>query len=249
MSLGYLLLLVVAGVLAGLTGSVAGLASLVSYPALLAAGLPAVSANVTNTVALVLSTVGASAASRPELRGQRVRLRRLAGLTAAGGVTGAVLLLSTSATVFAMVVPALVAGGSVILLAQPRLLRATRGGLAERGRVVAVAVFAVAVYGGYFGAGAGVLMLALFTLSVPESLPRLNALKNVVLGIANGLAAIGFALFGPVSWVAAAPLATGLLAGGALGPAVVRRLPREPLRIAIGIAGLALAAKLALAPA
>ena len=243
---GHLVLLVVAGVLAGLTGTVAGLASLASYPALLAAGLPAVTANVTNTVALVLSSLGALAASRPELHGQRDRVRRLAGLAAAGGVTGAALLLTTPGAVFEAIVPVLVAAGSVILLAQPQLLRATRGGLAERGRMVPVAVFAVAVYGGYFGAGAGVLMLALFALSVPEALPRLNALKNLLLGIANGLAAVGFALVGPVRWSAAAPLAAGLLVGGSLGPALVRRLPREPLRIAIGIAGLGLAVKLGL---
>jgi uncharacterized membrane protein YfcA len=100
------------------------------------------------------------------------------------------------------------------------------------------------VYGGYFGAAAGVLMLAVLALSVVEPLARLNALKNVALGLANGVAAVGFAVFGPVRWTAAAPLAAGFLLGGGLGPALVRRLPAEPLRVLVALLGLGVAIKL-----
>jgi uncharacterized protein len=237
-------LLVVAGVLAGVAGTVVSMASLVSYPALLAVGLPALTANVTNTVALVLSTVGASLSSRQELLGQSGRVRRLALATTTGGATGAVLLLSTPPEIFEILVPVLVGGASLLLLAQPAVTRLTRGAVGERHPLVLAGVFTVGVYGGYFGAAAGVLMLAVLALSVVEPLARLNALKNVALGLANGVAAVGFAVFGPVRWTAAAPLAAGFLLGGGLGPALVRRLPAEPLRVLVALLGLGVAIKL-----
>jgi uncharacterized membrane protein YfcA len=107
-----------------------------------------------------------------------------------------------------------------------------------------IAVFAIAVYGGYFGAAAGVLMLALLATSLGETLVRVNALKNVILAAANGVAALGFAVFGPVQWLVALPLAAGFLVGGRLGPVVARRVPAQGLRIAIAVGGLALAARL-----
>jgi uncharacterized protein len=237
-------LLVAAGVMAGVAGTVVSMASLVSYPALLAVGLPALTANVTNTVALVLSTVGASMSSRQELLGQSRRLRRLALASTAGGATGAALLLSTPADLFEVLVPLLVGGASLLLLVQPWVMRLTRGAIGERSPVVLAGVFTVGVYGGYFGAAAGVLMLALLALSVVEPLARLNALKNVALGLANGVAAVCFAVFGPVRWTAAAPLAAGFLIGGGLGPALVRRLPAEPLRVLVALLGLGVAIKL-----
>jgi uncharacterized membrane protein YfcA len=236
--------LVGAGVLAGVAGTVVSLATLVSYPALLAVGLPALTANVTNTVALVLSTVGASISSRQELLGQARRLRRLAVATTAGGATGALLLLSTPAAVFEVLVPLLIAAAAVLLLAQPAVTRLTRGAVGERSPLVLAGIFAAGVYAGYFGAAAGVILLALLTLSVAEPLARLNALKNVALGMANAVAAVGFALFGPVRWTAAVPLAAGFLVGGGLGPALVRRLPAERLRVLVALLGLGVAVKL-----
>ncbi|HEV8424381.1 MAG TPA: sulfite exporter TauE/SafE family protein [Actinomycetes bacterium] len=237
-------LLLVAGVLAGVAGSVAGLASLVSYPALLAVGLPALTANVTNTVSLVLYTVGASAFSRRELVGQSGRLRRLALVTAVGGAAGAALLLSTPPEVFELLVPVLIGAASGVLLLQPGVTRLTGGVVDERNPLVLVGVFAVGVYGGYFGAAAGVVLLALLTVSVAEPLARLVAARNVALGLANAVAAVGFAVFGPVRWAAAAPLAAGFLLGGGLGPGLVRRLPGDRLRVAIALLGLGLAIKL-----
>ena len=241
-------LLVVAGVGGGLIGSVAGLASLISYPALLATGMPPLTANVTNTVALVLNGVGSITASRPELVGQRRRLVRLSVAGLVGGVVGAVLLLLTPSAAFERLVPFLIAAASAAILVQrpPRELAAE--GAAEQAidpqgdsRWLLLGTCAVSIYGGYFGAAAGVLMLAMFLLVTGEGMPRGNALKNVVLGVANGVAALGFAVFADVAWVAVLPLALGFFVGGRIGPTVVRRVPQTALRRAIAVAGLGLA--------
>ncbi|WP_308258100.1 sulfite exporter TauE/SafE family protein [Pseudonocardia lacus] len=258
------LLLVGAGVAAGLCGSMAGLASLFSYPALLAVGLPATTANVTNTVALAFSTVGAAAGSRPELAGQARTVGRLALVALPGGALGAGLLLLTPPGVFEVVVPVLVAGASVALLLQPRLRargerrRRADGpgavsadalgapvGSAWPSRPVLAGVLLVSVYGGYFGAAAGVLMLALVLVGLPVSLLQGNALKTVLLGLANLVAAAGFAFFGPVEWWAVPPMAAGLLVGAWCGPALARRLPAAVLRTGIALAGMGLAVSLA----
>jgi uncharacterized protein len=263
MTIGTVLLLLGAGVAAGLSGSVAGLASLFSYPALLAAGLPAVTANVTNTVALTFSSIGSTAGSRPELAGQWPTLRRFAVLTAVGGAAGAGLLLLTPPGAFERIVPFLVGGSSVVLLVRPWIRRPSpaRAGVvaavgapaaaepaepaSRPGYAVIAGILAVAVYGGYFGAAAGVLMLALLLVGMPVSLLQANGLKNVLLGVANAVAAVGFAVFAPVDWWAALPLALGLLVGGRLGPVVARRIPATALRMGIALAGMGLAVVLA----
>ncbi|SDF83109.1 hypothetical protein SAMN05660662_3549 [Blastococcus aurantiacus] len=249
MNAGEFALLVLAGVGAGLTGSIAGLASLISYPALLAVGLPPVTANVTNTAALVLTGVGSVSASRPELRGQGRRLLPLAGAAVLGGTAGAALLLSTPTEAFERIVPFLIGGASLAILVQrpPRELAAA---VAEDPRPrrdqwwLPVAVFAISIYGGYFGAAAGVLMLATFLLTTGEGLPRSNAMRNVILGVANTVAAAGFVLFASIAWSAALPLALGLLLGSLLGPRIVRRAPQVALRRVIAVAGLGLAVHL-----
>jgi uncharacterized membrane protein YfcA len=235
-----------AGVLAGLAGSVAGLASLFSYPALLVAGLPPVSANVTNTVALVGSGLGSALGSRTELEGQGRRLLRLGALAVAGGVCGAALLLVTPGEVFGKIVPWLIAFASVVIVVQPRpqFLRTLHHGGDSRG--LTAGVLLVSVYGGYFGAAAGVLLLALLLAASEASLARSNALKNMVLAVANGVAALAFVLLGPVVWSAVVPLGIGCLLGGRLGPVVVRRSPPRLLRILIGLAGIGLSIKLGL---
>ncbi len=242
-----LLLLALAGVGAGVTGSVVGIASLISYPALLAAGLPPVAANATNTVAVVASSIGSAVGSRPELQGQATLVRPLALAGGAGGLVGALLLLLTPPDVFARLVPWLIASASVAILLRPGAARAGAADTRDP-RPLAVGVFLVAVYGGYFGAAAGVLMLALLLATTAEPLPRGNAVKNVVMGVVNGVAAVALAVLGPVSWTAAAPLAMGFLVGGMLGPALVRRLPVRPLRVLIAVSGLVLALRLGLDP-
>jgi uncharacterized membrane protein YfcA len=243
-------LLVAAGIAAGLVGSVAGLASLFSYPALLAAGLPPIAANVTNTVAMFSTTVGAAASSRQELRGQRVRLLKLVTLAVIGGSLGAALLLNTPASAFELVVPWLIALGSAMLLTRDSLRRWSDERARRREHAtpstlpLACAVALVGLYGGYFGAAAGVLMLAVLSVSATEPLPVTNAVKNVVTGAANVTAGLAYAFLAPVDWVAAGVLAAGCLIGSWTGPALVRRLPERPLRIVIALAGFGLAVQL-----
>jgi len=237
-------LLLLAGAAAGLAGGTAGLASVISYPALLAAGLPPVAANVTNSVALVFSGAGSSLGARPELRGQGRRMRVLGVAGTLGGALGAVLLLLTPAGTFEKVVPVLIGAASAcVLIPRPRAPRHTTGSDA---RWVVAGVFGVSVYGGYFGAASGVLLLALLLNATPDSLPVSNAIKNAVLALANGIAALGFAFFADVRWLAALPLAIGFFAGGLLAPMVVRRLPAGPLRLLIATLGVAIAIRLGL---
>lgn len=237
-------LLVVAGIGGGLTGSIAGLASLVTFPALLAVGLPPVAANVTNTVGLVFTGVGSFLGSRRELRGQGRWLLRVAPVAAVGGLIGAALLLTTPAEGFERLVPFLLGFAALtILLPRGRGARASGGG--RRSAVMAVAqaaaLFLITVYGGYFGAAAGVLLLALLLRTRDDDLPRANAAKNAILAVANSVAAVVFAVVAPVDWAAAIPLGIGCLIGSRIGPVVVRSVPVRPLRYVIGVAGLVLA--------
>lgn len=246
MNVPALIFLLIAGVGAGLTGSVAGLASLVSYPALLAVGLPPLSANVTNTLALLGTTVGAAAGSRPELAGQRAQLKTLCLISGAGGACGAALLLLTPSSAFNAIVPFLIAGASILLFLGPRLRKLSVNSAASGlGPLAALAAFCVAVYGGYFGAAAGVLMLALLSTVWAQSLARSNAAKNIATGAANLIAAVVFAFTGKVDWPAMVALGLGSVLGSWIGPAIVRRVPAAPLRIVIGLGGLGLAATLA----
>jgi uncharacterized membrane protein YfcA len=234
-------LLFVAGIIGGLAGSIAGLASVSTYPALLLVGLPPVAANVTNTVALVFNGIGSISGSLPELRGQRAALTRLIPMAVVGGAAGATLLLSIPSEGFENVVPVLLAA-SAVLIALPQ--RDRQGGARRRPVLEGVAILVICVYGGFFGAAAGVLMLALFLRTGSESLPHANATKNVVLGIANTVAAAIFVVFAPIDWLALVPLGLGCLVGSRLGPIIVRRAPATPLRLMIAVAGMALAVKL-----
>lgn len=238
-------LLVGAGVGAGVTGSTAGLASLVSYPALLALGLPPVTANVTNTVALVGAGIGSAAGSRVELTGQGGEIRRLAGVAVGGGATGAALLLLTPSGAFERLVPVLVALASLLLLVQPQVRR-LRARHVDGGStlLVTAGTYVIGIYGGYFGAAAGVLLLAVLLVATDDTPVRANALKNVLLWMANAVAAVGFAVVADVRWTAALPLGAGCVLGGLLGPQVARRLPPTALRVLVAVAGLGLAVRL-----
>jgi uncharacterized membrane protein YfcA len=246
MTITHALLLLAAGAVAGILSTVAGLASLVSYPVLLGLGLSPLAANVTNTVSLVLTGAGSAAGSRPELTGQGRRVARLGVLTALGGGTGAAVLLLAPASTFQQVVPVLIGSASLMFVVQPRIrgLNARPGG--ERSVALHAVLFAVGIYVGYFGAAAGVLLLAVLGAMMDEALPRLNALKNVISGLANGVASVFFAIFAPVHWAFMPPLAAGFLIGGWTGPKVVRRMPGPALRAAVAVAGVGLAVKLGL---
>ncbi|MFC4126834.1 sulfite exporter TauE/SafE family protein [Nocardia rhizosphaerae] len=238
-----ILLLVVAGFFTGLVGFVTGMASIVSYPALLSVGLPPVSANVTNTVAMVAVGVGATANSGRELTERGATLVRWAVLSALGGLLGALALLVAPAGVFEVVVPFLVAGASIALLVQPVVRRHV--GELQSSWIVPVGIVLISVYGGYFGAGAGVIYLSMMLLCTSESLWSASVLKSFLLGVANLVAAIGFAAFGPVHWGAALALGAGAFVGGWCGPPVVKVIPPNLLRVAVGLCGLGLAVYLA----
>jgi uncharacterized protein len=264
------LALVAAGVAAGVISTVVGLASVVSYPALLAIGLPPLAANMTNTVSLLFTGVGAAVGSRPELTGQVTRIRRLGTIAALGGGAGAALLLVTPSQTFVRLAPVLIGAASLALLPPSRQDRAARRGAGldrdghgcgagldrdghgcdagpdrdERRPWLLAGVFGVAVYIGYFGAAGGIVMLALLIAMVAEPLARVNAVKNMLGAIGNTVAAVAFAVFGHVDWAAVVPLAAGFLVGGWTGPALVRRIPGQVLRIGVAVCGLVVAVKL-----
>jgi uncharacterized membrane protein YfcA len=237
------LVLLAAGTVGGIFSTVVSIASLVTYPALLALGVPPLSANMTNTVSLVLTGAGSVLSSKPELADQKTRVIRLAIVTALGGAAGAAVLLLTPASTFTVVVPVLIGGASLVLLVQPRIRRlapAPDGNRLAQG----AALFTVAVYVGYFGAAAGVMLLVVLSVMIDEPLITVNAVKNAVSGAANLTAAVCFALFGDVRWALVVPLAAGFLAGGLIGPKIVRRVPAGPFRVVVSLCGIGLAVRL-----
>ena len=247
MSLAGLAVLFVAGLGAGTLSASVGNASLFSYPALLWAGLSPVAANVTNTVALMGAAWGSVPASRRELTGEGPTLRRWLPFAAIGAAIGATLLLVLPERSFATFIPFLIAGSSVLVLLAPRIrARAARRAPTHpgRGRHIPVLVGLISVYSGYFGAAAATMLLAVLLSSTDRSLPVANALKNILLGLANLIGVIIFVVFAPVQWVAVPPLLIGCLIGGAFGPLLVRKIPAAVLRPIIAAGGLALAIRL-----
>jgi uncharacterized membrane protein YfcA len=241
------LILAVAGLVAGTTSAMAGGASIITFPVLLAMGVLPLSANVTNSVGLTPIVIGTALGALPELRPQRARLVALMPPMLVGAVAGAALLLTTPSDVFEAIVPALIAISCLLMLAQPWLVRHTLRG--ERGRRRAVAqasTLVVGVYTGYFGAASGVLFLALVGLVSAATLHELNASKNVIIGTANVVTTVIFAVLAPVRWPMAAGIAVGSLVGGAVGTQLVRRVPAPHLRVGIAVVGLAVAVRLAL---
>ncbi len=240
--------LATAGVAGGLTGSIAGLASIATYPALLLVGLPPVTANVTNTVALVFNGIGSVLGSRPELAGQGPWLKRILPVASVAGAIGAALLLSTPADGFEKMVPILLGGASVAIVIPRGGSRTARATSRRRQTAIVLlesaAIFLICIYGGYFGAAAGVLLLALLLRAGHATLAHANASKNVILGVANTVAALIFSLFAPVHWPAVVALGLGCLVGSRLGPVIVRHAPPGPLKVLISAAGVALAVKL-----
>jgi len=236
--------LLAAGVGGGIAGTMASVASVVSYPALLALGLPPLAANVTNTMSLVFCVPGAVLGAQPELTGQCDRVLRYGAVMAAGGAAGAAILLLAPPGAFALAVPVLICSAAVLVLLQPRLRALSPRPGAEQSKRRLAVMFGVAAYLGYFGAAGGVLLLAALAATISESLTRVNAIKNVVSGAANLVAAAVFAVYAPVDWAFVPPLAAGFLIGGYTGQRLARHLPAAALRVIVALAGLALAVKL-----
>lgn len=240
-----------AGLAAGTINTVVGSGTLITFPTLLAFGYPPVLANVSNTVGLVPGVVSGVYGYRPELAGQRDRLKALGSASLCGGLTGAILLLTLPAGAFKAIVPALIVIALVMVIIQPRLAawvaarqRTRCGGSGpERsvGPVLWFLIFCTGVYGGYFGAAQGVLLIGLlgiaFSSTSSAGLQRVNAAKNVLAGLVNGVAAVVFILFSHVAWGAAGLIAVGSIIGGQIGAKVGRRLPPWGLRLLIVCVG------------
>jgi uncharacterized membrane protein YfcA len=230
---------------AGVINAVAGGGTLVTFPTLVAVGIPSVQANVTNTVALCPGYLGGARAQRAELVGLEHLVRRLAVVGAAGALVGSALLLTISDSTFEFVVPFLILLACALLLAQDRL-RA----LIERHRphgahpaALPAAIFAGAVYGGFFGAGLGIMMLAVLGILVAEPMRRLNAVKSTMALVINGVAALFFVFTGKVVWSIAVVMAVTSLVGGHLGGKIANRLDPTIFRVIVVIFGIAVAVK------
>jgi uncharacterized membrane protein YfcA len=248
LSSSHIVLLVLGGVGAGIFNGVAGGGSLISFPLLLALGYPALTANITNTVGIWPGYVGSAAGFRNEISGQRDRLAQLSPIAALGGITGAILLLTTSSAEFRTLAPWLVLGASILFALQP-LLRRALGGSAHappRTRPVLLAggTFAASVYGGYFGAGLGVMLLAILGLALPDSIVRTSGLRTALSILVNGVAAVVFLVHRGLAWDAVGLLAAGSLVGGWIGARVALSIPATALRIVVVVVGLATVVKL-----
>ena len=230
-------LLLGAGLGAGVVNAIAGGGSLLTFPALIAVGLPPVSANVTNSLSVCPGYLASVYGSRADLEGQRVRIVRLIPVAVVGALIGCVLLLVTPARVFELVVPFLVLSATAVLAFQQRIRRIVghpRDLSARRRAAVLYTLTGLgAVYGGYFGAALGVVLIAVLALVLDQTLQRVNALKNVLSATVGLVTVVVYALFGPVSWLGVAIVAPAAIVGGYLGAVVARRLSARVLRATI----------------
>jgi uncharacterized protein len=243
-----------AAIAAGTINAVVGSGSLITFPTLLAFGYAPLIANVSNNIGVVPGNVSASYGYRTELSGQRARLVRLGAASLAGALIGATALLALPAGVFKEVVPALIIAGCALVIVQPRLSswvarRGKEGADTDRLPVpLLVSVFLTGVYGGYFGAAQGVILVGLLGVFLTDSLQRINAGKNVLVTIVNGSAAAIFVIFAHIAWLAVGLIAAGSAIGGLIGAKVGRRLPPTALRIIIVVIGVTSAVKLIFFP-
>jgi uncharacterized membrane protein YfcA len=240
-----LVLLAGAGVLAGAINAVAGGGSLIAFPVLVATGLSPLTANITNTIAQLPGYLSIVEGYRPDLVGQGPRLRTLAVPTVFGAFLGVALLLWGGESAFEAVVPWLVLLACLLLALGPRIriaMVARGGGVATRiSPLLLVSVFGAGVYASYFGAAAGVLLLAVLALGIADRLQRLNALNRAMILLANLVAAPALMLLGPVDWPSVAVLAPATLVGGAIGARVARRLNDSALRWSVIVLGVGVA--------
>ena len=237
------LLVGAAGIAAGTINTVVGSGTLITFPVLLALGVPPVTANVSNTIGLVPGSFSGAWSYRRELAGQRDRLVRYGSASVIGGVTGALLLLVLPPGLFGDVVPVLIVLALVLVVAQPwlsrRLLGSERHGSAARPVLLWIAVLLTGVYGGYFGAAQGVIVIALMGIMLDADLQRMNALKNVLTGTVNGVAGVVFIILAHPDWTYVLIIAIGSAIGGQIGGLIGRRLSPVVLRTIIVVVGIA----------
>jgi uncharacterized protein len=240
-----LLAVAAAGAAAGAANSVAGGGALITFPTMVALGLPPLSANVTNTVGIVPASVGGALGYSDLLREQGQRFRRLLTPLLLGAVAGSAALLVTSNEAFEAIVPILIAGSCLLLLFQPRLVPHIAHAGNEHSPFLLAGIFFCGAYQAYFGSAVSILVFALLALFVADTLQHLNALKIAFAGASNLLAALIFAFLAPVDWRYAVTIMVSSFAGGRVGAHYARRIPGGPLRITIATIGLAVAAVLA----
>ena len=244
MSFPEVVAILLAGIAAGTINTVVGSGTLITFPTLLAFGIPPVTANVSNTIGLVPGSVSGAIGYRRELAGQRARVLRLSVASLIGGTAGAVLLLVLPADAFTAIVPALVVLGLVLVVLQPRISawvsrrHEAAGGTPYHGTWwVWPGVLVTGVYGGYFGAAQGVLLMAVLGTGVDDTLQRLNGVKNVLAAVVNAIAGLIFAVVADVDWWVVLIIGIGSVIGGQIGATVGRKLPPVGLRIAIVVVG------------
>jgi uncharacterized protein len=242
-SLFHAVAILAAGVVAGTINTVVGSGTLITFPVLLGFGYAPVVANVSNTIGLVPGSAAGAVGYRRELGGQRKRTLPLAAASVLGGAVGAGLLLTLPASAFKSIVPAFIVIALVLVVLQPRLSRAfgdrDADARAQAGPMATVGVFASGVYGGYFGAAQGIMLLAILGLALDDDLQRINAVKVVLAGLVNLVAGVIFALVAHVAWLPALLIAAGSTPGGVLGARGGRRLPPAALRGVIVVVGIA----------
>jgi uncharacterized protein len=241
MSGGEILAIALAGLAAGAVNAAVGSGTLITFPVLLAFGYAPVTANVSNTIGLVPGAVSGAWGYRRELAGQRSRAIRFGTASLLGGTTGAVLLLVLPPSAFKAIVPAFIAVALVLVILQPRVNRLLAGGAVgswhERGLLPPLAVYATGIYGGYFGAAQGIMLLAVLGVALPQGLQRTNALKNILVGLVNGVAGLLFVFAAHVAWAPTAIIAASSVVGAQLGAHYGRRLSPGALRALIVVVG------------
>lgn len=239
-----------AGVFAGTVNTVVGSGSLLTFPTLLAFGYSPLVANVSNTVGLVPGSASGAYGYRNELTGQRDRVIRLGTICIVGSLVGGVLLLALPGTSFEKVIPFLILLACALVVVQPRLAARVAVRQAARARPGGPApvfdglVFLTAIYGGYFGAAQGVILIALMGIFLQDHMQRLNGLKNVLAGVVNAVGAVLFMIFAPIAWLPAVLIAIGAAVGGQIGAKIGRKLPPNLLRLVIVVVGLVVTVKL-----
>ncbi|MEV7175018.1 sulfite exporter TauE/SafE family protein [Streptomyces sp. NPDC093224] len=247
MSVWEMLAVFAAGVGAGTINTIVGSGTLITFPVLLATGLPPVTANVSNTLGLVPGSVSGAIGYRRELKGQRSRILRLGSVSLVGGLAGAALLLALPSDSFDTIVPVLIGLALVLVVLQPRLAAALRrrqeaaggdAGHPDGGPALLGGMLFSSAYGGYFGAAQGVLYLALMGLLLRDDMQRINAVKNVIAALVNGIAAVFFLFVAEFDWTAVLLIAVGSTIGGQIGTKVGRRLSPTVLRGVIVTVGL-----------